>query len=107
MYAADWHDHLPPFSDTDGIVAAALPFFKTDKVFQSHNPLGQGRLQFNENLAGRNPAEVPDLDQVPMLFDPSPFPDGRFLVAFADGATRFVSAEEWSRLREKLDLGSP
>ena len=104
IYLADSDDIFPYVQSTASLKKELAPYMRNNDLWKTHNPAGAGELRFNMCLAGVSAVDVADPAQTPLLYDPTPFPDGRFLVAFADSSARWLSAEQWKGLEKNLKL---
>jgi len=105
MYCQDYDETLPPMRDAASLKKVMLPYVKSDSVLRS--PATGRPFQPNPRLAGRRLAQLIRPSNVIMLYSAVPEPDGRRIVARADGAVRIVSTEEWKKLAQSQRLPSP
>lgn len=99
IYCADYDDNFPYVESTPALKEIVDPYVRNDSVFKSNNPNGKGLLYYNMALSGVIMNDVENLYEVPLVFDPTPFPDGTYLVAFADGHAKYLAEEEWQALQ--------
>ncbi len=95
IYRIDNGGLLPPNLNTQGGQNPLLPL-------STKNPSGPAQFHLNPALAGKDIEPLEDKPDIPLIYDPNPFPDGTFLVGFTNGESRMVSKEEWERLKAKL-----
>ncbi len=102
-YAADYDDVLPYVQSAPSPMKAVDPYVKNLQLWESKNPKG-GKPLFNMALAGFSMADIPEVANTPMLYDAVPWPDGMFLVAYADGHVKFESEIGWTAAKRNLSL---
>lgn len=71
------------------------------------NPNGRGEIYYNVNVGGTVSTAIERVSRFVVLFDPTPWPDGMFLVGFADSSARFVTAKEWAELQKEMRVPLP
>jgi hypothetical protein len=103
MLSTDMDDIFPYVQSTAHMIELTMPYFKNAEIPKSLNPNG-GRLLFNISLAGVSAVELEAPHEVPMVYDEKPWPDGRWLVGFADSHAKFLTQAEWDGLAKNLKL---
>jgi hypothetical protein len=103
MYSSDYDDVIPYVQDTASAFTVINPYVKNQEVFKSLNPAGS-RLLMNMAVAGVNSSTIENPQQVAMLYDSAPWPDGSRLVAFCDGHVSSVTASDWPKVEATLHL---
>ena len=104
IYMADYDDILPYVNSTATVKEVVRPYLKNDAIWKTNNPSRPGEFRFNMALSGVNSVTIENPAAVPLVFDPHPFPDGRYTVAFADGHAKRVSEQEWRDLQPMFKL---
>jgi len=105
MYIGDNDDIYPYVQSTAKLQSLTLPYTANSSVWKTRNPRSDsGTFRFNMALAGVAMKDVKSPAQTPAVFDPIPWPDGKFLVGYADGHAKFISPDEWSRSQKYLKL---
>ncbi|MEQ1821420.1 MAG: hypothetical protein ABL949_02820 [Fimbriimonadaceae bacterium] len=107
IYLADSDDVLPWVQSSAGAHRVLEPYTKNKDLFKTLNPKGSGTFRFNMSLAGVASTAIEDPAATPLFYEPIPYPDGRYLVSFADTHAKFVSPEEWKSLQKLLKLKLP
>lgn len=102
LYASDYDDVIPWGQSSRTVHHVLEPYLRNVKVSQSLNPNGVGLYLFNMNLGGVSIGDIQDVAEIPMFFDPQPWPDGSRGVAYADGHARIVKPEDWPTVQEAL-----
>ncbi|MBE9129767.1 hypothetical protein IQ258_27395 [Coleofasciculus sp. LEGE 07081] len=102
IYQADYDDIFPYVESTAYLKKVVEPYSRNLEIFKSQNPNGNGEIRYNVGIAGMLATDIDDVVGTPLLFDPTPWPDGTYLVSFTDGHAKFVSADEWSKLQKKM-----
>ena len=100
---SDTEDIFPYAQSTAQMFDLTMPYLKNNELLKSMNPNG-GRLLFNMSLAGASATEIEKPFEVPMIWDEKPWPDGKWLVAFADSHAKMLTQEEWDGLAKNLKL---
>ncbi|GIK31146.1 MAG: hypothetical protein HND43_04360 [Armatimonadetes bacterium] len=103
LYTSDWDDVFPWPQSTSKVQEVIEPYLKNDRVWETGNS-ESSRFLFNMNLGGVSYADIESPAETPMFFESKPWPDGRRIVAFADGSAKLVSADDWSSVEEGLKL---
>ncbi len=104
MYATDYDDILPNVNSVKTIHTVTSPYIKNNTVFSTLNPNKPGPFHFNMCLGGVPFTSIPEVAQTPMLFDPTAWPTGNFLVGYADGHVKMVGADVWKDLQKYFKL---
>lgn len=99
IYLADYDDEFPYVESTPYFQSVVYPYCKNREVFRSLNPNGPGDFRYNVGVAGLNATVIEDVSEMPLLYDPKPWPDGTYLVCFCDSHCEFVDAERWEYLK--------
>lgn len=100
---SDTEDIFPYVQSTAQMFELTMPYMKNNELTKSVNPNG-GRLLFNISLAGVSSVDLEAPQDVPMVYDEKPWPDGRWLVGFADSHAKFLTQAEWDALAKNLKL---
>lgn len=103
MYQTDYDDIAPYAQSTAAVKYVTEPYLKNNDLWKSQNPNG-GEFLFNMALAGVEQTEIPEPAETPMFFEKNAWPDGKRVVAFADGHAKVLTAEEWKSLQPMLKL---
>lgn len=103
MYASDFDDVFPWPQSTSKAQEVIAPYLKNDRLWETGNP-ESSRFLFNMNLGGVSIVDIDSPAETPMLYESKPWPDGRRIVAFADGSARIVQAESWFNVEKGLSL---
>jgi len=127
IYAADYDDLFPYVRSSSAVIPLILPYTKNNDVWQTRNEGRPGVFQFNLNLGGAKSLDVPDLQNIPMIYDPfgrraiqrdnstwkfisaftkpaaenSPW---KFVVAFGDGHAKSMTEDTWKETAKRLAL---
>ncbi|MEQ1934230.1 MAG: hypothetical protein ABL962_10200 [Fimbriimonadaceae bacterium] len=107
IYLADYDDIFPYVQSSPSLLKQLEPYTKNPELFKTLNPKGAGMFRFNMSLAGVSSVDIDEPAKTPMLFDPEPFPDGRYLVAYADSHARYLTAEEWKATQKYMKVNLP
>lgn len=107
IYLADSNDIFPWVQSSPSMHNQLIPYTKSKELFKTLNPKGAGTFRYNMSLAGVSAVDVSEPAQTPLIFDPEPFPDGRYLVAYADSHVKYVTAAEWKELQRFMKLKLP
>lgn len=102
IYQADYDDVFPYVESTKHMQEVTLPYVRTREIYKTLNPNRLADLRYNVGIGGMLGTDIEDPAEVPLVFDPVAWPDGKYLVAFADTHAKFVSPEEWGRLQSKM-----
>jgi hypothetical protein len=102
IYMSDYDDILPYVESTKFLHKVIEPYSRNTEIFKTLNPNGEGDLRYNVGIAGMLGTDIENPADVPLLYDPKPWPDGTYLVAFLDSHAKFVSSEEWTRLQSNM-----
>lgn len=100
---ADSDDIFPYVQSTAQMFDLTMPYLKNTELTKTMNPNG-GRLLFNMSLAGTSATDLEAPHEVPMVYDEKPWPDGRWLVGFADTHCKFLTQKEWEKVSNALKL---
>lgn len=103
IYLSDYDDIYPYVQSTKTLQRVTEPYVKNRDLWKNKNPRG-GELRFNMSLAGARASDVPEASKTPLIYDPVAWPDGKFLVAYADSSARFVAADQWRADQKNLKL---
>ena len=103
MYMSDYDDNLPYAQSTKAVWYVEFPYVKNVNVFKSYNPKG-GEFRFNMGIAGVNGSSIPKPSEHVLLYEATPWADGRRCVVFCDGHGKLVSLAEWEALEKKLKI---
>lgn len=103
MYQADYDDLTPYAQSTAAVKFVTEPYLKNSDLWKSLNPNG-GEFLFNMSLGGVDINDIPSPAETPLYFEKNAWPDGKRVVAFADGHAKVLSAEEWEKLQPMLKL---
>ncbi len=106
IYMADYDDVIPYVNGTDQFRKVTKPYRRNDSIWQDANPNG-GQFRFAMNLAGVTSAAIPDPANTPLIYESAAWPDGRRVVAFADGHAKKVSKEDWTQIEPYLHKHYP
>lgn len=104
VYAQDYDGTFPYVQSSKGAEYVLYPYVKGLNVYQTMNPVHGGEFRFNMCLAGAKMADVIDAVNTPLFYDAFAWPNGTYLVAFADSHVKFLSAEQWDRVKKNLAL---
>ncbi len=107
IYLADSDDVFPWVQSSAGAHKLLEPYTKNKELFKTLNPKGSGTFRFNMSLAGVSSVSLEDAAQTPLFYEPIPYPNGRYLVAFADTHAKYLTADEWKALQKNLKLKLP
>jgi hypothetical protein len=100
---SDTDDIFPYVQSTAQMFELTMPYMKNNELTKSMNPNG-GRLLFNISLAGVSSVDLESPQDIPMVYDEKPWPDGRWLVGFADSHAKYLTQAEWDALAKNLKL---
>lgn len=104
IYLSDADDIFPYVQSSKQLVEVLNPYLKSLEVWNTQNPEGEKRFFFNMSLAGVSAMDIKSPATTAMMFDPTPFPDGSHLVAFADGHASYVPADKWAKVQAEMKL---
>ncbi len=107
LYAGD-HDGVYPYAT--GITTVqriTLPYMTNLDAWKTHNSRGKGEFRYNLSIGGTAAVRGAAASETPLIFDPTPFPDGRYLVGFANRSARFLTPEEWEAMQPMFNLALP
>lgn len=104
LYAQDYDGVFPYVQSTRGAEYVLYPYVKGTTIYKTQNPMRAGDFRFNMALAGVSMSQVTNAAEVPLFYDPSPWPDGTYLVSFADSHARFMTADQWSLSKRYLQI---
>jgi prepilin-type processing-associated H-X9-DG protein len=91
MYATDWDDRFPlAMEDPRLWHGAVMPYLKNTSLFYSANPRG-ARFLGNAELSAVPMTEIQSPDQDVMIYEDKEWPDGRRVIAYADGHVRGIA----------------
>lgn len=103
MYAGDHDDVLPYVHSTASAFRQIQPYTKNEEIQATLNPNG-GRVLFNMALAGVSMTSLESPTETVLLYEDTPWPDGKRTVAFADGHAKRLDASEWAEAASSLKL---
>lgn len=106
LYASDYDDQLPAVQSTDEFRRATIVYTKTHEIWETKNPNGGG-FRFAMNLSGVSVTSIDNPAEAPLIYEANAWPDGRRIVAFADGHAKRVSAEQWASIEPMLKKKYP
>jgi hypothetical protein len=95
LYSNDYDDLFPHAQSTAQAQEEVYPYLKNASLWKSDNPNG-GRLLYNTTLSGVSQTQLPFPAETLLIWDEMPWPDGRRVVAYADGHAKIVTADEWN-----------
>jgi len=104
LYSQDYDEVFPYVQSSKGAAYVIYPYVKNINVFKTNNPMRSGDFHFNMSLSGVPISEIANPTEVPLFYDPFAWPDGTYLVTFADSRAKFITAEEWDRVKVNLKL---
>jgi len=102
IYQADYDDLFPYVESSQYVKQVLHPYTKNTEIFKSHNPNRSGDFRYNVALGGILATEIENISRTVLFYDPTPWPDGMYLVSFTDSSSKFVSADEWSQLQTMM-----
>ncbi len=101
LLSSDSEDIIPYFQTQASFRGSIFPYVKNSELFKSLNPNG-GRPIFNMNLAGVSMTDIDEPTSIPAIYESRAWPDGSRIVAFVDGSTRKVVADQWADIEIAL-----
>ncbi len=104
VYAQDYDGTFPYVQSYKGAEYVLYPYVKGLNVYQTMNPIHGGEFRFNMCLAGVKMSDVTEPSVTPLFYDTFAWPNGTFLVAFADSHVRFLTSEQWDSVKKYLNL---
>lgn len=104
LYAQDYDGNFPYVQSTRGADYVIYPYVKSNDVYKTMNPVQSGNFLFNMCLAGVNMGQIQDPANTPVFYDPIGWPNGTYLVAFADSHAKFLTMQEWQGIKINLTL---
>lgn len=104
LFLTDNKDVYPYVSGVASLQKIVMPYIKNERVFKPLNPNGDGKWRFNMSLAGVRMVDLLEPAKTPLVYDIHPHPNGRRVVAFADGHAKLVSETEWKSYDAFLKL---
>lgn len=104
LYLIDYDEVFPWVQSSASIRKILMPYLKNEELWKTQNTKGNAEFYFNMSLAGVRISDVKEPARTPVFYDPIPFPDSKILVAFVDGAARWLTQTEWSQLQPYLKL---
>lgn len=103
MYMGDHDDVFPYVHSTASAFRQIEPYTKNTEIQRTLNPNG-GRILFNTALAGVPSTSLENPAETVLLYEDTPWPDGKRTVAFADGHAKRLDAAEWETASGSLKL---
>lgn len=103
MYVADYDDVYPWPQSTRAVHEVVRPYLKNDNIWNSLNPKG-GQILFNMALGGVSSQDIPSPAETVLYYDSMAWPDGRRVVAYADGHAKLIKETDWQVLKKTLGL---
>jgi len=97
IYCADSDDVFPSADSTAKVQQQTFPYTKNQNIWKSLNPEG-GRILYNTSVSGTSVSMLERPAETLLLWDEKPWPDGRRVVAFADGHAKIVDGQDWGAL---------
>ncbi|HEY3781669.1 MAG TPA: hypothetical protein VGL56_11325 [Fimbriimonadaceae bacterium] len=104
LYAQDYDGTFPYVQGSKGAEYVIYPYIKNASVYQTMNPVRAGEFRFNMSLAGVQMNEILDPSNTPLFYDPFAWPNGTYLVGFADSHAKFMTEPEWEMVKKNLAL---
>jgi hypothetical protein len=104
LYAQDYDSTFPYVQGSRAAFYVIFPYVKGTNAYKTYNPMHPSDFRFNMALAGVPMTAIQNPTETPLFYDPFQWPDGTYLVSFADSHARFVSYEEWQNLKKNLAL---
>ena len=104
LYAQDYDGTFPYVQGSKGAEYVIYPYIKNANIYQTMNPVRTGEFRFNMCLAGVQMNEILDPSNTPLFYDPFAWPNGTYLVGFADSHAKFLSEPEWEMVKKNLAL---
>jgi hypothetical protein len=104
LYAQDYDGTFPYVQGSKGAEYVIYPYIKNANVYQTMNPVRAGEFRFNMSLAGVQMNEILDPSNTPLFYDPFAWPNGTYLVGFADSHAKFLTGPEWEMVKKNLAL---
>jgi prepilin-type processing-associated H-X9-DG protein len=101
IYANDYDDVFPYVQSTAKFEELTMPYTRSKDIWKTENPNGGG-FRFAMNLAGVSTTSIDSPAEAPLIYEANAWPDGRRVVAFADGHAKRVSQEEWAKIEPLL-----
>lgn len=102
MYLQEWDNVFPPATTAQKLSDALQPY-AADK-FVLTCPVTRKEYRTNPHLTWRPASMYPNLKEVPVIFDSVPHKDKRYLVGYADGSVKAVTAKELAIIKQKARL---
>jgi hypothetical protein len=104
VYAQDYDGTFPYVQSSKGADYVIFPYVKSANVYQTMNPVRGGEFRFNMSITGVKMADITDPASTPLFYDPLAWPNGTYLVSFADSHVKFVSSDQWENIKKNLAL---
>ncbi|MCW5942302.1 MAG: hypothetical protein KIS66_08725 [Fimbriimonadaceae bacterium] len=103
LYAGDHDDAFPYVQSTASAFRQVQPYLKNEEILKTPNPSG-GRILFNMAMAGVASTSVESAAETVLLYEDTPWPDGKRTVAFVDGSAKRLDEAEWQAVAGTLKL---
>lgn len=104
LYAQDYDETFPYVQSTATAKYVTFPYVKNATVWRTMNPVRSGEFRFNISLGGSAMTDIANPAETPVAYDPFAWPDGMYLVAFADSHARFVTPQEWATIQKNIKM---
>lgn len=104
IYGADWDDVFPYPQSEKAWQYCLFPYTKNRDFFKTLNPAKPGNFKFNMALGGVSMTVIESPAETVMFYDPTVWPDGKYLFSAVDTSSRYVDAAAWKKLQKTLTL---
>lgn len=107
IYITDSDDIFPYPQAAKGWQWPLFAYCKNKEIYKSANPKKPGPFLFNFGLGGVSSTVIENPAATPMFYDPTVWPDGRYLYSNADTSSKFVDAARWKELQKVMAKKMP
>ena len=101
-YLQDQNRQYPPFRDPETTKAVLTLYLSQPDAFI--HPVSREAYLFNAKLSMRAEKSILDRAAMPMIYEPSPAPDGTRGVVFADGHYERMTVAQWDAVKKTAGI---
>jgi len=102
IYITDFDDVFPYPQTEKGWQMPIYPYLKNKNLYRTLNPAKPEFFRFNMALGGVSATAIGSPTTMPMFYDPTAWPDGKYLHSRTDTSSKFVEASTWKAIKKDL-----